>query len=104
VTVAPEPVDTEAVALLPVTKYTAPEPVQVSAAAPEQTIMTWMAEMGHADLASAAGAVQKYGFTDLADVKRVSVADIDEMLGDVTLGWTRLHQGRFKRKWEEMQI
>jgi hypothetical protein len=94
----------EAVALLPVTKYTAPEPVHVSALAPEQTIMTWMAEMGHADLASAAGAVQKYGFTDLADVKRASVADIDDMLGDVTLGWTRLHQGRFKRKWEEMQI
>jgi len=104
VAVAPEPVQVEAVAQLHVSKYTAPEPVQVEAGALEQTIMTWMAEMGHADLASAAGAVQEWGFTDLADLKAASVADIDGMLVDKELDWSRLHQGRFKRKWEEMQI
>jgi hypothetical protein len=100
---APEPVHAP-VAAAPVHAPVAPEPVQVEAGAPEESIMTWMADMGHADLAKAAGAVQMYGFTDLADVKRASVADIDDMLSMKELGWTRLHQGRFKRKWEEMQI
>jgi hypothetical protein len=114
VAVAPEPLEAEAVALLPVTTYTAEaetvqppvaqKPKQVEAGAPEKTILQWMTGMGHTDLTSAAGAVQEFGYADLAEVRADSVADIDYMLAHDGLGWNCKLQGRFKRKWEEMQI
>ena len=106
--------EAEGAVLLPVATYTAeaeavhvavtPEPVETEVAVPEESISEWMTGMGHADLASATRAVREWGFTDLSSVKQVSVADIDEMLVTVKLDWVPLHQRRFRRKWEEMQV